>query len=362
MKRSIAGALVGIIVGASLVFGAAGTAQAATAQVNAGVQQRILPVVVAKIGRRLAKELIKAIVRHFKNEAQKANDRREYMRAVLDDVWNNDGPGVDDQLPFGYHVLIADDSRVDLSKLRCDDCPDGRPILEQETVDLGADGTQQTFSYSIAIFEKGEATLKGRKGQRDRIQWIEPETANRADDGVQVREDDYLGSCGAGGCNDWQTSVTFAPYGVENKPDCGDEDLEDGCQGGGDGSKPVPGNRLEHGKQLTITAQGGFSLGRRTVWDKGDGTWEIEVPATGNVLEVIPNNWRVEDKRVHHGPTQLWRFIDPEGDGWYSIKNVYNMTHGYPQGGCLTVDDNGGRPIWAIDCNKPGNQQLWKLS
>ncbi|WP_219825784.1 RICIN domain-containing protein [Nonomuraea typhae] len=122
--------------------------------------------------------------------------------------------------------------------------------------------------------------------------------------------------------------------------------------------KPEPGDKPAHGKKVTLKSDNGKTLGPVTLWDKGNGNWEIEPTATGTLYEVVPNKWTVQTAKADHGTKQLWMFQDGDGDGRYSIVNRYNRDAGFSKGGCLTWD-NGN--LWAIDCNKP-NGQLWTLN
>ncbi|WP_214318394.1 RICIN domain-containing protein [Nonomuraea sediminis] len=139
--------------------------------------------------------------------------------------------------------------------------------------------------------------------------------------------------------------VTFHPSPAKAEHDQGDQPRDPG------GAAPA------HGKRITLHG-GGRELSNLTVWDKGGGFWEIEPTATGKVFEVVPNRWNVQYGAVNHGAAQLWRFREI-GGGRYQIVNRYNTEHGYPQGGCLTV--NGDGSLWALDCNQP-DKQTWTLS
>lgn len=414
MKRRLVGALVGIVTAASLLVSSPGTAQAAVQTRTATVvtQQRAIPALVAIIGRRIIKEVLKKAIDKFVNDIRDSVESYEFMRKELDAAWG-EITGSDQKL-IRYHLVMIDKSLdIDASGMKCDACDmdgNGRPgesdnedddsngsqvdidlstADEAEVDEPNPDGTQvagdynndgtltftttsgKTKQYRLFIVHDGTVKIRTKERPGDRCNSPVPFPS----DAFGVRTEGRWEKQQAG-CSGLPHTVRFFPYGHNNPNyrDSGpkDPDPQPGPNTPGNGkivrlvnelgwAVDVRGGRLDTGTNAIQAAkpQQGNRNQQWHLFDRGNGQYVIQTVLGGSmVLDVIPNNWNVQLYPAHYRSNQLWKF-EPAGGGMYRIRAVYNMENGYPHGGCLTGNSGEGQGFTALDCNKSG--QLWKL-
>ncbi|MER7502107.1 RICIN domain-containing protein [Nonomuraea pusilla] len=398
MRKAVAGAL--IAAGLSAAAPAAPASAATTGPMTAatGAKQAM---VVPFLARRVLKEVIKAIINHYKRIAADRKEFSRYVNEALDQQWK-ELAGSDMRL-LKYHAILIDDSlNFNADGLDCDDCDlDGNgtadandddgvdgpyvDIPDQDVADTqdatwNEDGTivftttsGSTRRFRLLIAERGTLTVPNRWASD--LPNRPPRTVPLGGWEFGVRtaghwRRDESGSAG-------RFVFTFSPYTTNNPA----------YRGGGDDPAPnqperqetpghakivrlvndlgwsvdVPGGQLKEGVRGVQAAkpQQGNRNQQWHLFDRGDGQYVIQTVLGGHmVLDVIPNNWNVQLFPAHYRGNQLWKF-EPAGGGGYRIRAVYNMQNGYPHGGCLTADRGEGQGLAAVDCNRHG--QLWRL-
>ncbi|MFI6324446.1 RICIN domain-containing protein [Nonomuraea sp. NPDC050556] len=266
-----------------------------------------------------AAELIQTIVKLANNQ----KDREIGVKALMEKTVS--------ETRGEFNIIIAKYEWADSSGL-----PGPRSDPDYTFEDVDIEGTK----YGVWIFDEDGTFVNTGDGGYLNWRFYAPDGFTR--DGGKV----HFNETAEDGKHDQADKAQGGDW------DSDDEDNRTPDPGPGSGDKPA------HGKKVMLKSDNGRTLGPVSLWDKGNGLWEIEPTASGSVYEVVPDKWTVQTGRVNHGSTQQWMFHDGDGDGRYSIVNRYNRDKGYSKGGCLTAD---GNTLWAIDCNKPSGQ-LWTIS